>query len=68
MLYHRDEELALAQARAAEQEISQGRWRGPLHGIPISQGQYRYGWIRTTAQATFLAIASPPKMPRSSGV
>lgn len=28
-------ESALAQARAAEQEINSGNWRGPLHGIPI---------------------------------
>ena len=28
-------EQALAQARAAESEIQRGRWRGPLHGIPI---------------------------------
>ncbi len=28
-------DLALAQARAAEAEILQGQWRGPLHGIPI---------------------------------
>lgn len=26
---------ALAQARAAEAEIRAGKWRGPLHGIPI---------------------------------
>jgi aspartyl-tRNA(Asn)/glutamyl-tRNA(Gln) amidotransferase subunit A len=26
---------ALAEARAAEVEITAGRWRGPLHGIPI---------------------------------
>src|SRR5688500_8555916 len=26
---------ALAQAREAEAEIHAGRWRGPLHGIPI---------------------------------
>ena len=26
---------ALDQARRAEQEISRGEWRGPLHGIPI---------------------------------
>ncbi len=26
---------ALAQARSAESEIHAGRWRGPLHGIPI---------------------------------
>lgn len=28
-------ERALAEARAAEVEISAGNWRGPLHGIPI---------------------------------
>src|SRR5438034_11483272 len=28
-------ESALAQARDAESEIQRGRWRGPLHGIPI---------------------------------
>ncbi len=27
---------ALAAARAAEDEIGRGRWRGPLHGIPIA--------------------------------
>ena len=26
---------ALVQAREAEAEISSGKWRGPLHGIPI---------------------------------
>jgi aspartyl-tRNA(Asn)/glutamyl-tRNA(Gln) amidotransferase subunit A len=29
-------ESALAEARAAETEISNGGWRGPLHGIPIA--------------------------------
>lgn len=29
-------ELALQQARQAEQEISQGHYRGPLHGIPYA--------------------------------
>jgi aspartyl-tRNA(Asn)/glutamyl-tRNA(Gln) amidotransferase subunit A len=29
-------ESALAEAEAAEEEISQGRWRGPLHGIPVA--------------------------------
>jgi len=27
---------ALAQARAAEDEIARGAWRGPLHGIPVA--------------------------------
>ena len=30
------EESALDEARAAEQEIRQGRYRGPLHGIPVA--------------------------------
>ncbi|HEY0970905.1 MAG TPA: amidase family protein [Gemmatimonadales bacterium] len=30
------EERALRQARAADEEIARGRWRGPLHGIPWS--------------------------------
>jgi aspartyl-tRNA(Asn)/glutamyl-tRNA(Gln) amidotransferase subunit A len=29
-------ESAVAEARAAEVEISRGQWRGPLHGIPIA--------------------------------
>ena len=29
-------ESALAEARRLEQEIAQGCWRGPLHGIPIA--------------------------------
>jgi Asp-tRNA(Asn)/Glu-tRNA(Gln) amidotransferase A subunit family amidase len=29
-------ESALAEARQAEQEISRGHWRGPMHGIPIA--------------------------------
>jgi amidase len=28
-------ESALGEARAAEKEIAEGRWRGPLHGVPI---------------------------------
>jgi len=26
---------AMAQAREAEGDVQRGRWRGPLHGIPV---------------------------------
>jgi aspartyl-tRNA(Asn)/glutamyl-tRNA(Gln) amidotransferase subunit A len=43
----RDE--ALAQARAAEQEIAAGKWRGPLHGIPVAvKDFYDTAGIKTT--------------------
>jgi Asp-tRNA(Asn)/Glu-tRNA(Gln) amidotransferase A subunit family amidase len=44
------EELALAQARRADEEIAAGRYRGPLHGIPwgakdlLSVKGYRTTW------------------------
>jgi amidase len=27
---------AMAKARAAEEELNRGSWRGPLHGVPIA--------------------------------
>lgn len=41
---------ALEQAKHAESEISAGRWRGPLHGVPIGiKDFYDTAGIRTTA-------------------
>jgi aspartyl-tRNA(Asn)/glutamyl-tRNA(Gln) amidotransferase subunit A len=43
-------ELAATEARAAEAEIQRGKWRGPLHGIPIAlKDLFDTAGIRTTA-------------------
>ena len=43
-------ESALAEARAAEAEMQRGRWRGPLHGVPIAlKDLFDTAGVRTTA-------------------
>jgi len=43
-------ESALRDARQAEAEIQKGRWRGPLHGVPIAlKDLFDTAGVRTTA-------------------
>ena len=45
-------DAARAQAKQAEREIRDGRWRGPLHGIPIGiKDFYDTAGVATTAAA-----------------
>jgi aspartyl-tRNA(Asn)/glutamyl-tRNA(Gln) amidotransferase subunit A len=51
---------ALAQARAAEAEIARGRWRGPLHGMPIAlKDNIDTAGVRTTAASGVFASRLP---------
>jgi Asp-tRNA(Asn)/Glu-tRNA(Gln) amidotransferase A subunit family amidase len=43
-------ESAMKQARDAEAEVTRGKWRGPLHGIPIAlKDLFDTAGVRTTA-------------------
>jgi len=53
-------ELALQQARKAEQEIRAGGYRGPLHGIPLAlKDLFETAGVRTTAGSSFFAENVP---------
>ena len=53
-------ESALAEARAAEKEIQQGHWRGPLHGIPLAlKDLFDTAGVRTTAASALFKDRIP---------
>jgi aspartyl-tRNA(Asn)/glutamyl-tRNA(Gln) amidotransferase subunit A len=53
-------ESALAQARDAEAEVQRGRWRGPLHGIPIGlKDLFDTAGVRTTAASALFKDRVP---------
>ena len=50
-----DEEGALRQAKAAENEIKRGAIRGPLHGLPVAvKDQFDAKGLRTTVGSTII--------------
>jgi aspartyl-tRNA(Asn)/glutamyl-tRNA(Gln) amidotransferase subunit A len=52
--------LALEQAKLHETELRAGRWRGPLHGVPIAlKDNIDTAGIRTTAASAVLAERVP---------
>ncbi|MBI4337166.1 MAG: Asp-tRNA(Asn)/Glu-tRNA(Gln) amidotransferase subunit GatA [Chloroflexi bacterium] len=51
---------ALREARKAEREVQQGKYRGPLHGIPVSlKDLYWTKGVRTTAGSKIMADFVP---------
>jgi len=51
---------ALAQAHTAEEEIQHGKWRGPLHGIPIAlKDLFDTAGVRTTAASALFKDRVP---------
>jgi len=56
------EDSGMAAARAAEAEIAAGRWRGPLHGIPIGlKDIYNTAGIATTGHSALFRHHVPER-------
>src|SRR5580692_9765935 len=56
------EETALAAAKQAETEIAAGRWKGPLHGIPIGlKDIYNTAGIATTGHSALFRDHVPTR-------
>lgn len=55
-------EQALASARLAEREIAKGKWRGPLHGVPIGiKDNIDTAGVETTAASRVLSGRTPSR-------
>lgn len=56
----RDDERARADARSARQEIAEGRWRGPLHGVAVAvKDNMDVQGLPTRAGSAVFADAAP---------
>jgi aspartyl-tRNA(Asn)/glutamyl-tRNA(Gln) amidotransferase subunit A len=55
-------DTALARARLAEEDIQRGRWRGPLHGIPIAlKDLFDTVGVKTTAASAVFEHRVPER-------
>ena len=55
-------ESARSEARTAEAEIRSGKWRGPLHGVPIAlKDLIDTAGVRTTAASSLFKDRIPPE-------
>jgi aspartyl-tRNA(Asn)/glutamyl-tRNA(Gln) amidotransferase subunit A len=53
-------ERAMADAKAADLDVANGRWRGPLHGIPVGlKDLFDTAGVRTTAGSAIFADRVP---------